>query len=162
MLVLYVGPEARSTELTKGTNSQREVGVRHDILHRCSAACLRGSFLGKALCIPLPMFSLLSGCIFPVHLICADGSSKIPRRDLAPKNTVDESQTGSFLHAVDWRAGTDDGPGPKPLTERWVRCLIPFFCTLFFCLAPGTWHLALGTRREAPDRQLRLDITCFG
>eukprot|EP00903_Cladosiphon_okamuranus_P011263 g10621.t1 len=43
---------------------------------------------------------------------------EIPRRDLAPKNTVDESQTGSFLHAVNWRAGTDDGPGPKPLTDR--------------------------------------------
>ncbi|CAM9483729.1 unnamed protein product, partial [Pylaiella littoralis] len=43
---------------------------------------------------------------------------EIPKRDLAPKDTVDESQTGSFLHAVDWRTGSDDGPGPKPLTDR--------------------------------------------
>ncbi|CAM9193788.1 unnamed protein product, partial [Hapterophycus canaliculatus] len=43
---------------------------------------------------------------------------EIPRRDLTPKDTVDESQTSSFLHGVNWRTGTDDGPGPKPLTHR--------------------------------------------
>lgn len=45
---------------------------------------------------------------------------QIPKRDLAPKDTVDESNCGSFLQAVDWKAGTADGPGPKPLTDRWV------------------------------------------
>lgn len=54
------------------------------------------------------------------NTLMPDVPSKIPRRDLAPKDTVDESRTGSFLHTVDWRAGTDDGPGPKPLTDRWV------------------------------------------
>ena len=50
---------------------------------------------------------------------CANSMLRqIPRRDLAPKDTVDESRTGSFLHEVSWRAGTDDGPGPKPLTDR--------------------------------------------
>lgn len=38
---------------------------------------------------------------------------------------MDESQTGSFLQAVDWRAGTDDGPGPKPLTDRYFGLLLP-------------------------------------
>ncbi|CAM9586390.1 unnamed protein product [Ectocarpus sp. 4 AP-2014] len=43
---------------------------------------------------------------------------EISKRDLAPQDTVDEFKTSSFLHAVNWSAGTNDGPGPKPLTDR--------------------------------------------
>lgn len=43
---------------------------------------------------------------------------QVRKRDLAPKDTVDEVDADSFLHAVDWEAGTVDGPGPKPLTDR--------------------------------------------
>lgn len=55
--------------------------------------------------------------VFLVVRVCVSWR-KIPKRDLAPKNTVDESNCGSFLQAVDWKAGTADGPGPKPLTDR--------------------------------------------
>lgn len=48
-------------------------------------------------------------------------SEQIPKRDLTPKDTVDESNPGSFLNAVDWDMGTSDGPGPKPLTDRYVH-----------------------------------------
>ncbi|CAM9348138.1 unnamed protein product, partial [Laminaria digitata] len=52
------------------------------------------------------------------EVLSGQGVPEIPKRGLAPKGTVDESNSGSFLQAVDWKSGTADGPGPKPLTDR--------------------------------------------
>eukprot|EP00904_Undaria_pinnatifida_P012189 jgi/Undpi1/80/HiC_scaffold_1.g00080.m1 len=52
------------------------------------------------------------------EVLSGQGVPEIHCRHPAPKDTVDESNSASFLQAVDWNAGTDDGPGPKPLTDR--------------------------------------------
>lgn len=44
--------------------------------------------------------------------------NQIPKRNLAPKDTVDEVQASAFLQAVDWETGEPGWPGPKPLTDR--------------------------------------------
>ena len=58
------------------------------------------------------------GHVFFLCVCVFRGLRQIPKRDLAPKDTVDESHSGSFLQAVDWKSGIADGPGPKPLTDR--------------------------------------------
>lgn len=41
-----------------------------------------------------------------------------------PTDTVEEEKSpASFVCAVDWNAGVDDGPGPKPLTDRFDTSL---------------------------------------
>ena len=55
-----------------------------------------------------------------------DAERQLTTKDLAPKDAVDESNCESFVCDVDWKTGKDDGPGPKPLTDRlfWLQMVV--------------------------------------
>lgn len=43
---------------------------------------------------------------------------QVPRRDTAPRDTIDESRVDSFLGAEDWSTGSLSEPGPRAMTDR--------------------------------------------
>lgn len=77
--------------------------------------CHRQAIVSASLAQPALGSTETESCFTSISL---PRPQQITKQDLTPKDTVDESQTGSFLQGVNWRAGTDDGPGPKPLTHR--------------------------------------------